>query len=74
MSLDEGHIPSSALYLIASDSHPFRPACSPRGKRSTGIVFLSVGVGVLFTYGREQERGGSAAEMGEGRVLGISRG
>ena len=52
-----------------------------RGKRSAGIVFLSVGVGVLFAFGtrmsatKEVGEGiRSAVEMGEGRVLGIGRG
>jgi len=52
-----------------------------RGKRSAGIVFLSVGVGVLFAFGTRMsatkeagERIGSAVEMVEGRVLGIGRG
>lgn len=52
-----------------------------RGKRSAGIVFLSVGVGALFAFGTRLEASkevgetkGGAVEMGEGRVLGIGRG
>jgi hypothetical protein len=52
-----------------------------RGKRSAGIVFLSVGVGALFAFGTHSgaskevgERRGSAAEKAEGQVLGTGRG
>ena len=52
-----------------------------RGKRSAGIVFLSVGISALFAFGTRldsskevEERRGGAVEIGEGRVLGIGRG
>ena len=52
-----------------------------RGKRSAGIVFLSVGVGALLAFGTRmdannevREGRGDVVEKGEGRVLGIGRG
>jgi hypothetical protein len=48
------------------------------GKRSAGIVFLSVGVGALFAFGTQTdasnqvgERRASAVDKGKGRVLGV---
>jgi len=50
-------------------------------KCSAGIVFLSIGVSTLFTFGMHLgsskevgERRGGTVEMGEGQVLGIRQG
>jgi len=65
---------------------PERPRMSTSGsrasgKRSAGIVFLSVGIGALFAFGTHTdvskgvgERRVSAVEKEKGRVVGVGRG
>ena len=64
--------------VINLEQHHLSSGNQARRKRSVGIVFLSVGVSVLFAFGTRMdaskvvgERSGSALEMGEGQVLGI---
>ena len=79
-NLQEASAPQVEGTLINLERHRMSSGNRARGKRSAGIVFLSVGVGALFAFGTHMdaskvvgERSGSAVEIGEGRVLGIRR-
>ena len=79
--LQEASAPQVEGTVINLERHRLSSGKRARGKRSAGIVFLSVGVGALFAFGTRMdaskvvgEISGSALEMGEGQVLGIGRG
>ena len=78
--LQEASAPQVEGTLISLERHRMSSGNRARGKRSAGIVFLSVGVGALFAFGTRMdasevvgERSGSAVDMREGQVLGIGR-
>jgi len=81
-SPQEASAPQAERSLVNLGQHRMSTSGNrARGKCSTGIVFLSIGVSALFAFGTRldsskevKERRGGTVEIREGRVLSIGRG